>query len=167
MALVKDGALVDDAFVELADDAPEIPEGQPVIVGLERFQRDRDALLARRLPVGVRLRSDEHPERIADDLDALAVVALEFPVFKDGRAYSYARILTEHYGYAGEVRAVGDVLLEQLGFMLRTGFNAFEIDSDDPLGDYRTALEEFTVWYQPTGDARPTAAQLRNTKPRH
>lgn len=165
MALVKDGALVDDPFTTVTDDEAELPAGRPVIVGLARWQRDRDALVARGLPVGVRLKSDEPPELIAGDLDELAVVALEFPVFKDGRAYSYARILTEHYEYSGEIRAVGDVLVEQLHFMLRTGFNAFEIDSADPLGDYRTALEEFSIWYQPTGDARPTAVQFRHGKP--
>ncbi len=164
MALVKDGALVEDPFVTVSDDAAELPPDRPVIVGLERWRRQKDALLARGLRVGVRLASDEPPELIAGDLDDLAVVALEFPVFKDGRAYSYARILTEHYAYAGEVRAVGDVLVEQLHFMLRTGFNAFEIDSEDPLGDYRTALEEFSVWYQPTGDRRPTALQRRQAR---
>lgn len=165
MALVRNGAIVDDPFVTVTEDEAELPPGQPVIVGLTRWQRDREALLGRGLPVGVRLKSDEHPETIVDDLAHLAVVALEFPVFKDGRAYSYARILTEHYGYEGEVRAVGDVLLEQLHFMLRTGFNAFEIDSEDPLGDYRTALGEFSVWYQPTGDGRATAWQGRHGKP--
>lgn len=164
MALVKDGALADDPFVTVIDPEAELPDG-PVIVGLERWQRERDALLARGHSVGVRLKSDEPPELIAGDLDRLAVVALEFPVFKDGRAYSYARILTEHYAYGGEVRAVGDVLLEQLHFMLRTGFNAFEIDSQDPLADYETALRDFSVWYQPTGDARRTAVQLRHGKP--
>jgi len=61
----------------------------------------------------------------------------------------------------GELRAVGDVLLEQLFFMLRTGFDAFEIQGPDPSGAYRTALADFSVWYQPTGDGRPTAMQLR------
>ena len=92
------------------------------------------------------------------------VVALEFPKFRDGRAYSYARLLRERYGFKGELRAVGEVLLEQLFFMLRTGFDAFEIESADPLEDYRTALADFSVWYQPTADGRPTAMQLRRTK---
>jgi uncharacterized protein (DUF934 family) len=133
VALVKDGALADDPFVTVTDDAAELPADAPVLVGLERWQQDKAALRARGQPVGVRLKSDQSPELIEDDLDSLAVVALEFPAFRDGRAYSYARILRERYGYAGEVRAVGDVLLEQLHFMLRTGFNAFEIESDDPL----------------------------------
>ena len=91
-------------------------------------------------------------------------MALEFPKFRDGRAYSYARLLRERYGFEGELRAVGDVLLEQLFFMLRTGFDAFEIESPNPLEDYRTALADFSVWYQPAADGRPTAMQLRHQK---
>ena len=161
MALIRDDHLVEDVFSYVgADDL--LPAHGGVIVPLVRWQRDRDALRARGEPVGVRLRSDESPELIADDLDDIAVVALEFPQFRDGRAYTYARMLRERYGFAAEVRAVGDVLMEQLHFMLRTGFNAFEVAGDDPLGQYRTVRNEFSVWYQPTGDGRPTATRLRH-----
>ena len=95
---------------------------------------------------------------------SFALVALDFPKFRDGRAYSYARLLRERYGFRGELRAVGEVLLEQLFFMLRTGFDAFEIQGPDPSGAYRTALADFSVWYQPTGDGRPTAIQLRRAR---
>jgi uncharacterized protein (DUF934 family) len=110
----------------------------------------------------VRLRSDQSPELIAEDLPHLQLVALEFPAFRDGRAYSYARILRERYGFKGEVRAVGDVLMEQLHFMLRTGFDAFEIKGKDPLTEFRTAMRDFSVWYQPAADGRRTAVQLRH-----
>lgn len=160
MALIKAGQLVDDAFIYVADDAA-LPAAGPLIVGLERWQSSGEALLRRDEPVGVRLKSDEPPELIGDGLGKLAVIALEFPAFRDGRAYSYARLLREKYGYLGELRAVGDVLLEQLHFMVRTGFDAFEIDSEDPLGDYQVAAEDFSVWYQPTADGRPTAIELR------
>ncbi|HEY8520827.1 MAG TPA: DUF934 domain-containing protein [Gammaproteobacteria bacterium] len=159
-ALVKDGRLVDDPFVD-ASGAESIPADGPVIVSLEQWQAGRDALIARGTPLGIRLRSDQHPEAIANDVERFAVIALEFPKFRDGRAYSYARLLRERYGYRGELRAVGDVLMEQLHFMLRVGFDAFEIKEPDPLAAYRTALAEFSVWYQPTGDGRPTAMQLR------
>lgn len=161
MALIRDDALADDNFVALADDAP-LPSEGAVLVSLARWQKEREALLARGQPVGVRLKSDESPELISDGLGRLGLIALEFPKFRDGRAYSYARILRERYGYRGELRAVGDVLMEQLHFMLRTGFNAFEIEGPDPLGQYRTAKAEFSVWYQPTGDGRPTAVSLRH-----
>lgn len=160
-ALIRDGSLVDDEWRSVSDDEP-LPADGAVLVSLERWQGDREALLARGTPVGVRLRSDQPPDQIAGDLDRFALVALEFPKFRDGRAYSYARILRERYGFEGELRAVGDVLMEQLHFMLRTGFNAFELESDDPLAQYETAKADFSVWYQPTGDGRPTAIGLRH-----
>ncbi len=163
MAIVKNGELVTSSFVD-ASGAEAIPSEGAVIVSLEQWRTHRDALLTRGTPLGVRLHSDQAPELIADDLPHLAVVALEFPKFRDGRAYSYARLLRERYGFTGELRAVGEVLLEQLFFMLRTGFDAFEILSADPLKDYRTAVADFSVWYQPTADGRPTAMQLRRAK---
>ena len=126
MALVKNGELVTSSFVD-ASAAEAIPPAGPVIVSLEQWQAHRDALLKRGTPLGIRLHSDQPPELIAADLQHFAVVALEFPKFRDGRAYSYARLLRERYGFKGELRAVGEVLLEQLFFMLRTGFDAFEI----------------------------------------
>lgn len=159
MALIKDGKIVADTFVDASSGIP--PTGA-VIVTLEQWQAEREALLARGTPLGLRLHSDQSPELIASDVGHFAVIALEFPKFRDGRAYSYARLLRERYGYKGELRAVGDVLLEQLFFMMRTGFDAFEIDSPDPLRDYQIALADFSVWYQPTGDGRPTAIQLRH-----
>jgi uncharacterized protein (DUF934 family) len=164
MALVKHNALVEDPFFDATAADSELPAQGPVIVSLERWQRERDVLLARGTPLGLRLHSDQSPELVAEDLRHFALVALEFPKFRDGRAYSYARLLRERYGYKGELRAVGDVLLEQVFFMLRTGFDAFDIEGDDPLGAYRTALADFTVWYQPTGDGRPTALQLRRRR---
>lgn len=161
MALIKDGGLCDDRFVDVSG-SDQIPPDGAVIVSLAQWQEAGDALRGRDL--GIRLRSDEPPELIADDLSEFSVIALEFPVFRDGRAYSYARILRETYGYTGELRAVGDVLLEQLHFMVRVGFDAFELHGDDPEAAYRTAAEEFSAWYQPGADARPTAMQLRMQK---
>lgn len=163
MALVKNGELVASSFVD-ASGADAIPASGPVIVSLEQWQAHRDELIKRGPPLGIRLHSDQPPELYAADLGHFAVVALEFPKFRDGRAYSYARLLRERYGFTGELRAVGEVLLEQLFFMLRTGFDAFEIVSADPLGDYRTALADFSVWYQPAADGRPTAMQLRHAR---
>jgi uncharacterized protein (DUF934 family) len=161
MALIRHGKLEQDSYQLIEGDDP-IPESGDVIVPLDRWLGEREALKARTSRIGVRLRSDESPETIADDLDSLAVVALEFPQFRDGRAYSYARMLRERFGYEGEVRAVGDVLMEQLHFMLRTGFDAFELESTDPLGQYETAMSDFSIWYQPTGDGRSTALQRRH-----
>jgi uncharacterized protein (DUF934 family) len=161
MALIKDGKLAADPFLDVSG-ADEIPTEGALLVSLEQWQDHWDALLRRGFPVGVRLRSDQHPEVIADDLDQLALVALEFPAFKDGRAYSYARLLRQRFGFWGELRAVGDVLLEQLHFMHRVGFDAFELNSEDPEADFRTAMTDFSVCYQPAADGFPTAVQLRH-----
>jgi len=158
MALIRNGKVVEDEFTDVSS-REEVPADGAVIVSLGQWQSGRDALAGRRL--GIRLRSDESPDLITDDLDHFSVVALEFPVFRDGRAYSYARILREACGFSGELRAVGEVLLEQLHFMIRVGFDAFELASDDPERDYQTAAEEFTAWYQPTADGRLSAVQLR------
>ncbi|MEO8466827.1 MAG: DUF934 domain-containing protein [Gammaproteobacteria bacterium] len=161
MGLIKDGKLVTDTFVDVTG-LETLPPGGAVLVTYDQWQAQRAALLARRSPLGIRLHSDQPPELIAADLPHFALVALEFPKFRDGRAYSYARLLRERYGFKGELRAVGEVLLEQLFFMLRTGFDAFDVEGADPLGAYHTALGDLSVWYQPTGDGRPTAMQLRS-----
>ena len=162
MALIKGGKLLADPFVD-ASAAESIPPSGPVLVSFEQWQSQRDALLARGTPLGIRLRSDQPPELIADDVQHFALIALEFPKFRDGRAYSYARLLRERYGYKGELRAVGDVLLEQLFFMLRVGFDALDVQqSPDPVAAFQTAVSDFSVWYQPTADGRKTAMQLRH-----
>jgi len=164
MSLIKGGKLVEDTFVD-ASGAETIPPAGPVIVSLAQWQAQRDELLARGTPLGLRLHSDQSPEAIAEDVQHFALIALEFPKFRDGRAYSYARLLRERYGFKGELRAVGEVLMEQVFFMVRTGFNAFDLQqSPDPVAAFQTALQDFTVWYQPTGDGRPTAMQLRHSR---
>ena len=163
MALIKNGEQVADAYVSIVDGA-SLPAKGSVIVSLERWQTEREALLERDEPVGIKLRSDQSPDLIGDGLQQIAVIALDFPAFRDGRAYSYARLLREKYGFKGELRAVGDVLLEQLHFMLRTGIDAFELNSDDPARDFEIASRDFSVWYQPTADGRRTAADRRQRR---
>ena len=161
MALVKANAVVADPYVD-AIGQERIPTRGAVLVDLQQWRSNRNQLRERADPVGVLLKSDQPPASIADDLGSIAMVALEFPAFRDGRAYSYARLLRDRYTFAGEIRAVGDVLLEQLHFMERTGFDAFELHSDDPLRDLQIAAGDFDVWYQPAADGRKTALQLRH-----
>ncbi len=161
MALIHSGKLIVDPFLD-ARGMEDIPPTGSIIVSLEQWLANLDGLIIRRHPIGIWLRSDQHPEIIADDLDHFALIALEFPIFKDGRAYTYARLLRERWGFRGELRAVGDVLLEQLHFMQRVGFNAFEISSADGLREWRTAAAEFSTWYQATGDGRMPARKLRH-----
>ncbi len=161
MTLIRNGKIVDDVFTDVSG-ADVIPATGAIIVGLGQWLENIRPLRARRDPLAIRLRSDEHPEVIADDLDCFALIELEFPVFRDGRPYSYARLLRERWGFRGELRAVGDVLLEQLHYMQRVGFDAFQIASDDPLMEWRIADREFSVWYQASGDGRAPAHELRH-----
>lgn len=94
-------------------------------------------------------------------LDRLAVVALVFPSFRDGRAYSQARLLRERYGYKGEMRATGQVLRDQFVFMLRAGFDAFEVVKHADAEAFLATAQRYTVFYQPTGDGRITALHRR------
>ncbi|HYG27641.1 MAG TPA: DUF934 domain-containing protein [Caulobacteraceae bacterium] len=119
----RDLSWAEDVFTDVTDE-DAIPEG-PVILSLARFQAEGDALIGANRPVGVRIEATEAIEDLAYDLPRIAVVALVFPKFRDGRHYSAARLLRERYNYSGEIRAVGDVLREQAHFMLRCGFDAF------------------------------------------
>ena len=153
-------SVVEDRFVRVEDEAT-LPKAGAVLVSLARFQTEREALLARDAELGVWLASDETPSAIAGDLDRLGLVALDFPVFSDGRAYSSARLLRERYGFEGELRAIGDVLCEQLPYMLRSGFNSFEMASPKALEEFEAVVGEVRVVYQPTGDGRETALGRR------
>jgi len=149
MKIIKGQEIIEDSWTRVADE-DDLPEGQ-VIVSLARWQQDRESLLSRgNSGLGVALDADHHAEDIADDLEHFDVVALNFPVFRDGRAYSVARLLRDRYDYKGEVRATGDVLRDQLFYMYRCGFDAFEVRADRSVEDALKAFDEFSVVYQPS-----------------
>jgi uncharacterized protein (DUF934 family) len=161
MPLISNGRLTDDAWIALADDEA-VPATGPVIVSLDRWQAERDGLLARGGLLGVRLSSHQLASEIAADLAHFDLVALEFPTFRDGRAYSNARLLRERHGFSGELRAVGNVLRDQFMFMQRCGFDAFEVADEREAAGWRKAMEEFSIWYQPAADGRVPATMLRH-----
>lgn len=160
MPLLKGGRVVEDGWTTVEDSA-DLPSGEPVLVSLDRWKAEHERLRERNAPLGVRLKSDQFPDDIADDLGRFDVIALEFPTFKDGRAYSHARRLRERFGYAGELRAVGNVLRDQWAFMARCGFDAFEVDGTDVEAAWAEAANEIGVAYQPATDRRPWAAAQR------
>ena len=160
MPLIRNGAFVADGFTEIADDAA-LPVTGGVILSCARFLKEREEVLKRRDPVGVRLNSDESPERIADDLPNLAVVVLEFPRFRDGRAFSWARMLRTRFGFTREIRASGHFLYDQIAFMLRTGFDAIEVPDGFTLDLFRRATSEMSGVYQPSVDGRKTIREMR------
>jgi uncharacterized protein (DUF934 family) len=162
MALIKDGKLVEDPWFALDDEAP-IPQDRDVIVGLERWRRDRAALMQRPARLGVRLTSDQLAGEIARDLADFDLVALEFPKFADGRAYSTARLLRERHGFTGELRAAGNVLRDQFVFLHRCGFDAYQVADARAAESWLEALGEIQIWYQPTADGRTPVSHRRQT----
>jgi uncharacterized protein (DUF934 family) len=145
--IIKNRAVVDDDWSvlrldegQVADSVP-VPEGK-IIVPLTVWLAQRDQLAAR-ADLGVWIASDERPELLKGDLDKFAVVAVDFPKFSDGRGYSIAFNLRRRLGYKGELRAIGDVLRDQLFQMARLGFDAFAPREDRSIHD---ALKGFTVF---------------------
>ena len=151
--IIKDRQLVEDHWQTAEADATidNLPAGD-VIVSAQTWQENREALIARDGGLGITLDGDDDLEAIVPDLAHFQVVALQFPAFRDGRAYSMARRLREHTKYDGEIRAIGDILRDQVAYMERVGFNAFEINSRQKTEDALNAFEEITVKYQASSD---------------
>jgi uncharacterized protein (DUF934 family) len=160
MPLVKNGKISGDAFVRVEDDA-EIPSGGAVLISAARFLADPATLSRRPGKTGVIWPNNRDVDDLVPYLDRLAVVALVFPTFRDGRAYSQARLLRERYKYRGELRATGQVLRDQFVFMLRAGFDAFEVKKDSDAEAFVGTVKRYSVFYQPTGDGRLTALHQR------
>ena len=160
MRLVRAGRIVADQYMRVLDDAP-IPDGVPVIVPAARFLADVEEILRREAPTGVLWPNNRRIAELAPHLDRLALVALEFPSFKDGRAYSQARVLREQFGFHGEMRATGNVLRDQFLFLLRAGFDAFEVVKDADAAVFAEAIARYSVFYQPAGDRRIPALRAR------
>lgn len=151
MPLLRNGAVVDDPWAD--DDA---------FLSLEAWQARRRDLIATTEPLALRLGPDDDVDALGADAHRFAVIAIDFPAFNDGRGYSAARILRERYGYPGELRATGQVLRDQLFFMLRCGFDAFQVVDPGAADDFARAVGEFSVVYQPAGDAKPGVLWSRN-----
>ena len=157
--LIKAGAFVPDTFTQIADDVA-LPEGS-VLVSLARFEKEREVLLARNTPVGVLLHADQSPEKLGEDVNRLSLVALDFPKFRDGRAFSWARMLRTRLGFTGEIRAVGDFLYDQISYQHRVGFDAWLVPDTFRLEEFTKALGEMTNVYQPSADGKKTIRELR------
>jgi len=160
MPLVKNAKIVNDLFVRAADGA-EPPGDGAVLISAARFLEDPETFLKRVGKTGVIWPNNRDLDDLVPYLDRLAAVALVFPSFRDGRAYSQARLLRERHGFAGELRATGEVLRDQFVFMLRAGFDAFEVKKDSDAAAFASTAKRYSVFYQPTGDGRVTALNRR------
>ena len=159
--IIKNGTVADDAWkiVTLAAgtsaDSVSLPVG-PLLVPVAVWQARRRELVERQYEhgweLGVWLSAEEGPELIAEDLDDFSVIGIEFSKFSDGRGYSTARLLRTRYGYDGELRALGDVLRDQLFYLSRVGFDAFAVRADKNIGQALAGLSDFSVVYQGSAD---------------
>jgi uncharacterized protein (DUF934 family) len=160
MPLVKAGKIVDDRFMRVPDGEP-VPEHGPVMVSAERFLADANDFVRREDAVGVIWPNNRSVAELEPYLSHIKLVALVFPAYKDGRAYSQARVLRERYGFRGELRATGQVLRDQLLFLHRAGFDAFEVTKEKDAAVFVEVLQRYSVFYQPTGDGRPSTLKVR------
>jgi len=154
--IIRDGAIVTDDWTQLpADHRGALPAG-PVIIALPQWLTRRDEFIehaaAHSLPLGVWLDGSEDPAQLAGDLARLALIAIHFPKFADGRGYSAAYLLRSRHGFQGELRAIGDVLRDQLFYLKRAGFNSFAVRADRSVEDALQALKDFSEPYQGSVD---------------
>jgi uncharacterized protein (DUF934 family) len=160
MPLVKGGRVIEDRYLRILDEMP-IPDGAPAIIPAARFLADAGDIARREAATGVLWPNNRKVAELAPYLDRLALVGLVFPTFKDGRAFSQARLLRERYGFRGELRATGDVLRDQFLFLARAGFDAFEVKKNADAPAFAAALKRYSVFYQPVADGRTSAARAR------
>ena len=145
--IIRNKDVVQDDWTLLREADAPLPDTGKIIVPLARWQAERSVLKARK-DVGVWLTPDDDPAALADDLAALPLIAVDFPVFRDGRGYSTAFLLRTRYGFTGELRAIGDVLRDQLFYMQRVGFDAFAVREDKNIRDALNGLADFSEVYQ-------------------
>ncbi|CAG8868779.1 hypothetical protein PS627_03162 [Pseudomonas fluorescens] len=152
--IIKNNQLVDETWHLLPKDVTldELTNCDDYIVPLQLWRDHAHALKARDGGLGVWLDSDEEAEEIGEDVAHFQVIALNFPAFTDGRNYSNARLLRDRYKFTGELRAIGDVLRDQLFYMARCGFDAFAIRPDKDPEEALQGLNDFSVTYQGAAD---------------
>jgi len=163
--IIKNKSVVDDdwSLLRLAEgDAPEsvaVPAGK-VLVPLTVWLAQRDALL-HRADIGVWFASNERVEDLQDDAAKFSVIAVDFPKVGDGRGYTIATRLRTRFGYHGELRAIGEVLRDQLFYMQRVGFDAFAVRADKDIHDALNGLSDFSISYQgSTDEAQPLFSRV-------
>ena len=153
MEVINKRQIEDDNWQHIADDedVEQLPAGK-IIVSLPFWNTNKTALHQRGAALGIRLSPEDDVSDIVADLPNFEIIALQFPSFRDGRAYSQARNLRQHHNYQGELRATGNVLRDQLMYMERVGFDSFEIDTKQDIHDALKAFDEIGIKYQVSSD---------------
>jgi uncharacterized protein (DUF934 family) len=158
--LLEAGEFRADRWRHLGDDEA-LADGETVTVSHARWLRERAALIGRNAALGLRLPNDVSPVTLGEDIHRFALIVLNFPRFTDGRAYSQARLLRGRLGYRGSLRAAGNVLRDQLLFMRRCGFDAFEVGERAVAENWLAAFDEVDVFFQPAEDQLPWVLRQR------
>lgn len=155
--LIADGELAAENAWCVSYDAEALPEQRPAFVPLALWEANQeDTELAPLLASDCELTAE-----LVKNISAAPAIAIDFPAFTDGRGYSIARLLRERFGYRGEIRAVGDVLVDQLHYMQRCGFNAMALRDDQHPDDALRALNAFSVRYQTDVEERQALFEKR------
>ena len=148
MPIIKDQQISENTWRFVADDAPLV-DGD-ITVSVQRWTQDKAQLLQHRAKIGVRLAPADLVDALSDDLSSISLIELNFPAFTDGRSFSQARLLRSRYGYQGEIRAVGNYMADQVFYLHRVGVNAFEFNSAKDIDLAMSAVNDFSVRYQPS-----------------
>ena len=162
MRVIKDKRIQEDGWIRISavEANQELPAGD-IILPYPYWKEHREPLSSRSGQVAVCLNGEDRVEEVAEHLDRFRHIALEFPVFKDGRCYSHARLLRDRYGFEGDLRAVGDVLRDQLFYMRRCGISSFQVREDKDIEDALNAFNDFSVRYQAASDDAVPIYRLR------
>jgi len=147
LRVIKHGEVVEDGW-QLVDDGAPLPDAD-AIVSFARWNSERDRLIEHPRRLGIRITGDDDIDAVASEASQFDLIALDFPQLKDGRNYSNARLLRERFGYEGELRAVGEVLRDQLFYMRRCGIDSFAVPEDRDIESALEGLSDFSVAYQP------------------
>ncbi len=162
MPLIKNNQIAENIWTYIPDDEPLGTESH-IVLDLERFLSERQQQDISNRALAVRLAPADDPERLRPYLDELDLIEVDFPKYADGRGFSHAQLLRRRYGYRGELRAVGEVLRDQILYMHRSGFDTFSTTRAD-LSDVMAALDEFSLSYQKAADIREAVFGIRQKR---
>ena len=160
MKVIKDNNIVEDSWQYIEEVSEELPTGD-LIVPFDYWLEKQSELNQHDGQIAVSINGAVETEQVAEHLERFQLIALEFPVFADGRSYSHARLLRDRYAYRGELRAVGDVLRDQLFYMKRCGIDSFALRRDKDFNDALKAFKEFSVTYQNAADGAMPIYKVR------
>jgi uncharacterized protein (DUF934 family) len=163
MAVVDRNGPIADGWVRLADDAP-VPKGASVIVSFARLKNEHNSLFSEAGAVGVEVLGDVNLDELAPFLPRLGVVVTRMVTMRDGRVFSVGRLLRQQYGFTADLRAVGDLIPDQMLFLLRCGFTSFEVADNFPIESLKRSVAAYSAWYQRAADRATPVTELRHGK---